>query len=356
MPKYRTGVSNSQWADEMPQIVEIDNPKGRLARLRERAVRNARDAENGRTLKAGQVVSVDGDEDDFTVDIVTVDLTVDAGLRKEWTCGKCHGEGCSSCNEGFEQGEARHVVVFGEGARKYPVLVHTEYFELQEDEEDLDGSEDEEGEPEEDDVTTEDDVHFYQSGKLWLTLDRDLDDRAMWRALHAQMKKDNYYPNVWRISDHGNSALLRPPKGMHLSGLGGPAEATYTISVWDTDKPNTGPLYEFGPVKEDRLKAEIIRAAAKYASESAARQARLEVSVFNEVTGSRVSMMVPEAKLGGLGGLGDVSKKDFVAIAKLLKDNGVPAKLVTEFARYFKSQNPRFDTARFEKAAGLGGR
>lgn len=65
-------------------------------------------------------------------------------------------------------------------------------------------NEEDEGDPEEDDITTEDDNKWYQSGKLYHTGDR--------ASLKRKMDKDNYWPNVWVISDHGNSCLISGKK------------------------------------------------------------------------------------------------------------------------------------------------
>lgn len=48
--------------------------------------------------------------------------------------------------------------------------------------------------------------------------------------------------------------------------------------------------------------------------------------------------------------LGEVTKQDFIAIAKILCTERAPASLSQRFAGYFGSQNPRFDEARFLKA------
>jgi hypothetical protein len=48
--------------------------------------------------------------------------------------------------------------------------------------------------------------------------------------------------------------------------------------------------------------------------------------------------------------LGEVSKQDFIAIAKILCSERAPKALSQRFADYFGSQNPRFDEARFLKA------
>lgn len=72
-------------------------------------------------------------------------------------------------------------------------------------------------EPQEDDYTTEDHIHFYQYGKLVVTVpkvilpgfkgdDCEVDD---WRPhVKAHMDKEQFWPNVFWISDHGNAHLL----------------------------------------------------------------------------------------------------------------------------------------------------
>jgi hypothetical protein len=45
--------------------------------------------------------------------------------------------------------------------------------------------------------------------------------------------------------------------------------------------------------------------------------------------------------------LGEVTKKDFVSIAKIFCQHRAPAGMVEDVADYFKSQNPRFNTDRF---------
>jgi hypothetical protein len=73
-------------------------------------------------------------------------------------------------------------------------------------------------EPQEDDLVTEDHSNFYESGKKVLTVDPEATEHEMWLAIIKYMKKSNYYPNVWFVSDHGNAHLMSPPKGMHLPG------------------------------------------------------------------------------------------------------------------------------------------
>jgi hypothetical protein len=48
--------------------------------------------------------------------------------------------------------------------------------------------------------------------------------------------------------------------------------------------------------------------------------------------------------------LGEVTKKDFIAIAETLCQHRATSSLVLDLASYFKSQNPHFDVARFQKA------
>jgi hypothetical protein len=55
--------------------------------------------------------------------------------------------------------------------------------------------------PDEDDITTTDGLHFYQSGKLWLTVSDPEDAPA---AIRAKMDAEGFFPAVWSISDHGN--------------------------------------------------------------------------------------------------------------------------------------------------------
>lgn len=79
---------------------------------------------------------------------------------------------------------------------------------LESDDEDTDDDNDDETEPtepEEGDYTTTDHKHFYQYGKLVLDLDEDDDHIA---ALNAHMDREQFWPNAWFISDHGNAHLM----------------------------------------------------------------------------------------------------------------------------------------------------
>ena len=67
-------------------------------------------------------------------------------------------------------------------------------------------------EPEEGDLITEDHARFYQDGKLVVEVRPRAHDRVLWTALDAHMKKTNFYPNVWFVSDHGNAQLMSRPQ------------------------------------------------------------------------------------------------------------------------------------------------
>jgi hypothetical protein len=64
---------------------------------------------------------------------------------------------------------------------------------------------DEPGEPEEGDYTTEDHRRFYQYGKLVV----EVDDGEEWaHAVKAHMDEEQFWPDVWFISDHGNAHII----------------------------------------------------------------------------------------------------------------------------------------------------
>jgi hypothetical protein len=60
-------------------------------------------------------------------------------------------------------------------------------------------------EPDEGDITTTDYQHWYQYGKLVLTVGPDEDYE---QAVREYMDSSEFWPNVWSISDHGNVCLL----------------------------------------------------------------------------------------------------------------------------------------------------
>lgn len=64
---------------------------------------------------------------------------------------------------------------------------------------------DSEPEPQEDDYQTEDYQKFYQYGKLVV----EVPDGEDWEPyVKSHMMKNNFFPSVFAISDHGNSCLL----------------------------------------------------------------------------------------------------------------------------------------------------
>lgn len=59
--------------------------------------------------------------------------------------------------------------------------------------------------PEEGDYTTADHEHFYQFGKLVFVVS----EEEEWPpTLKAHMNCEQFWPNVWWISDHGNAHLI----------------------------------------------------------------------------------------------------------------------------------------------------
>lgn len=77
--------------------------------------------------------------------------------------------------------------------------------EEEDEEEEPEPEEEEKTEPDEGDYTTEDHVHFYQYGKLAVTVP---EGQSWQSAIEAHEKAENYWPDVWFISDHGNAHLL----------------------------------------------------------------------------------------------------------------------------------------------------
>lgn len=65
-------------------------------------------------------------------------------------------------------------------------------------------------EPSEGDYITEDHIHFYQYGKLVVTVPmEDEFSPSDWRPyIKTHMEKEQFYPSIWWVSDHGNYHLL----------------------------------------------------------------------------------------------------------------------------------------------------
>lgn len=94
---------------------------------------------------------------------------------------------------GRTAGESVTVMQDGEPMHEYDYVP-------EEEEEDAETTE-----PDEDDLVTSDDRNFYQYRKLAFTVgaDEDRDD-----ALVRYMNTEQYWPNCWSISDHGNPHLI----------------------------------------------------------------------------------------------------------------------------------------------------
>lgn len=112
--------------------------------------------------------------------------------------------------------------------------IQSAYAEPEDEDTDENGIPNDPTEPEESDITTSDHKHFYQDGKLWLTVTEestetvqctecnkiDQDDQdwcdehtgkrgiSMSDQVKAKMESDQFWPNVWFISDHGNAHLM----------------------------------------------------------------------------------------------------------------------------------------------------
>lgn len=69
-------------------------------------------------------------------------------------------------------------------------------------------------EPEEGDLVTNDHIIFWQDGKAALQVSRGASEQEMWNTIEAFMERENFFPNVWFVSDHGNAHLMsRPQRG-----------------------------------------------------------------------------------------------------------------------------------------------
>ena len=58
-----------------------------------------------------------------------------------------------------------------------------------------------------DDWTTPDGCRFYSNGRLVLDA-TDMSDAQAQRAAGRIMLADNFFPNVWYVSDHGNVSIF----------------------------------------------------------------------------------------------------------------------------------------------------
>jgi hypothetical protein len=83
-----------------------------------------------------------------------------------------------------------------------------------------DEEEDELTEPQDDDILTEDHRHFYQYHKLILTVPLDDDGEVEdWKPhMREYLEKEQFYPNIWWVSDHGNTHLISvEPDGKYFA-------------------------------------------------------------------------------------------------------------------------------------------
>ena len=87
------------------------------------------------------------------------------------------------------------------------------------------GQEPEPSQPDDDDITTSDHQNWYQSGKLYFKGDE--------MGLRQKMNADQFWPNLWFISDHGNAHLISQEKNSEK-----PPEEQYFNSTLGT-KPTT---------------------------------------------------------------------------------------------------------------------
>lgn len=63
-------------------------------------------------------------------------------------------------------------------------------------------------EPEEGDLTSSNGTDWYQYGKKVFTISEDLDRNERNEELQAFMDKEQFWPNCWNISDHGNAHII----------------------------------------------------------------------------------------------------------------------------------------------------
>lgn len=75
-------------------------------------------------------------------------------------------------------------------------------------EDDEPGMTEDEYDPEAGDIGTEDHHTFYQYGKLWLETPSEMDWSQVAIAVRNKMEAENFSPNVYFISDHGNAHLI----------------------------------------------------------------------------------------------------------------------------------------------------
>lgn len=132
-------------------------------------------------------------------------------------------ETLSDNSELFELSDDDHALFPELGSDAFLVLtisdsgfVSTDTFDADNDPRDLpyesafaDDDEDSD-EPDDDAITTTDHLTFYQYGKVWLEVESDDKDYPsppddLNTQIKAQMDRQQFWPDVWFISDHGNA-------------------------------------------------------------------------------------------------------------------------------------------------------
>lgn len=133
--KLRTGILNSSWAEEMPEVrtMRMEDWEKLIALAR---AQEERSRSNDEQPPVGSCVGVDerGDEVDLT--IVVADLNRDPFMRAEYQCRNCRGSGCIGCDHsGWRESDSRFVVLTG-FRNNIASLCVTRYYEIEEDDAD----------------------------------------------------------------------------------------------------------------------------------------------------------------------------------------------------------------------------
>jgi hypothetical protein len=200
--------------DEHKTIKETIARENTIAELRE--TRQA--LENEYKVIDGRITSPGKFEQEMIYAPWLYDLALNGGSSET------HADG----SDVFELEDLDRLVFPELGQSKYALVTYSDqgfvYVSLHDeepedegtDEEDEDQENDEPSEPEEGDITTEDHLHFYQYGKLYLEVPATAInpvtkleyEPSYKRRLKAKMDQDQFWPNVWFISDHGNAHLM----------------------------------------------------------------------------------------------------------------------------------------------------
>jgi hypothetical protein len=114
------------------------------------------------------------------------------------------------------------------------------------------GADDENREPTEEDITIgDDDLSAYYGGKQIVSIGReeaDADEDALEKAVAAWMDKNNFWPDVFTVSDHGNSNLVTERFFKFTKGAGGDEKALKAMLRLDGSVYNDGQTVAVGDV------------------------------------------------------------------------------------------------------------